>query len=325
MNTPSPASPPPRHLAAVLALAALLGVAGCRQETAPSAARPPGADELARVGPAAISVDAFLAERDRQGVPIADAALLDRLVRRELLFAGAQRAGLDRSPALQAAWKNLVAQRFEESQLDGPGAAAAASEAELAEFHARHAERYTAPEQVHAALIQLPLPPPAAAARHDGALAHAQEIRRAALAAPDAAAAFAALAREHSRHAGSRRGSGDLGWLTRSSAGQFLPAEVVAEYFAPKEPGAVSPVIATAEGVFLVQVLGRRPAQVRSLDEVRERVRQDLARARAAAAEAALFARLRDDHPVEINTARLAELAPPPATLASRPPRLPAP
>lgn len=329
MNPPHPAATPaipPRLRPPVAAgIAALFLLAACRRETGPAAARPPGADELARVGPAVITVEAFLAERDRRGGPGADAALLERLVRRELLFVAAQEAGFDRSPALQAAWKNLVAQRFEETQLAGPGGETAADEGELAAFHARHAERYTAPEQVRAAVIQLSLPPPAAAARREEALARAEEIRRAALAATDGEAAFAALAREHSRHAGSRRGGGDLGWLTRMGAAQCLPAEAVARLFAEAAAGTVSPVIPTGEGIFLVQVLGRRPAQIRPLDEVRERVRHDLARAQAAAAEAAFFARLRAGHPVEINTARLAELAPPPAALASRPPRLPAP
>jgi hypothetical protein len=103
-----------------LALGLALGAAGCRQEPAPSAARPLGADELARVGDAVIPVEAFLAARARSGEAVGDAELLARLTRREQLFAEARRTGFDRTPELAAAWKAFVAERFEEAQLPGP-------------------------------------------------------------------------------------------------------------------------------------------------------------------------------------------------------------
>lgn len=322
----SPSEAPARPGLLTLALVAALGLAGCRPPP-PSTGLPPlGPDELARVGPVVITLNDLAAERERRAAAtVADAALLDRLVRRELLFAEARRTGFADTAEMQAAWKDLVARRFEESRLAAAEGAGEPGEAALAAFHAAHAGRYTAPERVHAAVIQLHRPRVAVPAQQDEAQARAEAIRTAVLAAPDAATAFAALAREHSQQPGSRRGGGDLGWLTRAGAAQFLPAEVVAALFAETEPGAVSPVILTAEGAFLVQLVARRPAAFQPLDAVRERVRHDLARARAAEAETALVAQLRAGHPVELNAARLAELArpqPPPA-LASGPPSLP--
>ena len=86
----------------------------CRPEAPLPAARELADTELVRVGDAIVSEERFRQERARRGAGESDAALLERLIRRELLFAEATRGGMEQSPALREVGKNLVAQHLQE-------------------------------------------------------------------------------------------------------------------------------------------------------------------------------------------------------------------
>ncbi|MBX3745558.1 MAG: peptidyl-prolyl cis-trans isomerase [Verrucomicrobiae bacterium] len=311
---------------AALAIALLLGTTACHRESPSAAAHPLAPHELARIGEAVVTTAQFQAERFRHPASISADELLQRLIRREQLLAEAHRTGFDRQPELIEAWKAFVTSRFEDSLRPELAPDDTLPESELAAHHALEAGRYRTPEAVHAALVQFHLPGAAPESRRREILERADALRTAAGGDHATPEAFARLAREHSQHAGTRRSGGDLGWVTRNQAAQFLPQSVVDQIFAPGQPGTVSPILPTSEGVFLVQILERRPARTLPLEDVRERVRRDLLAARAAAAETALLARLNALHPAAINAPALADLAPAvPSALAARPPRLPSP
>lgn len=302
----------PRLLLATASLALSL-CAGCRQESPTAVTRPLAADELARVGSAVISREALLAERNRASGSEPDAVLLERLIRRELLFAEARRVAFEQSPALRSAWKNLVIQRFQEHLETQAESLPPPTPAEVEAEYVRRAEHYSLPPQLRAALIQLPAPlqgTPAADLRSE-ALRTTQDI-------PD----FGPLA-ARSLHSPSRRQGGDLGWLTRTQAGLALPREVVEALFALSRPGEISPVVSTAEGVFLLKLIAARPARRKPLEVVREQVLYELQRERRAAAEQNLYARLRAEHAVETHLQCLAELPHPGPAVAAHPPQLP--
>lgn len=292
---------------------ALILASGCQPESVVTVDPPLGPHELARIGSATITVETFQTERARAGSATSDeGALLDRLIRRELLYAEAQRVGFDQSSAVQAAWKNLVIQRFQEeleTQAEsGPAPIAAEVEAE----YTRHPEHYAFPAQVRAALIQLPAA--------SGPLA--AEVRTEALRTSTATEDFGSLA-SRSIHPSSRRQGGDLGWLTRAQAVLAFPQEVAAALFALSQPGEVSVPVNTTEGVFLLKLIEMRPARAKPLEAVREQIAYELQRRRRAAAEQQIYDRLGAIHPVQTNPQRLAELSDPHPELAARPPRLP--
>lgn len=298
---------------ATAGLALIPLILGCRQEPATRVDAPLAADELARVGPAVISAEAFLVERARTGGSEPDAVLLERLIQRELLYAEARRVAFEQSPALQAAWKNLVIQRFQESLQTQAEALPEATPAELEAEYTQRSERYSLPPQMRAALIQFP------AAIHG---VRAEEVRSEALRTAEATPDFGPLA-ARSLHSPSRRQGGDLGWLTRTQAGLALPREVVEALFALSRPGEISPVVSTAEGVFLLKLIAARPARRKPLEAVREQVLYDLQRERRADAEQLLYARLRAMHGVQTNLQCLAELPHPGPAVAAHPPQLP--
>lgn len=302
------------RLAWVLAVLGL--AAACRQDrSAPEPAElAPG--ELVRVGDAVISEDQFRWERARGGPAESDSALLERLVRRELLYAEAIRLGVPDSDELKAAWKNLVRQHFQERLETQWDAAAQVTDAEVQEEYEAHRERYSIPAQVRVALIQLPA----------SASAERMElIRRQAVDVGSREADFGTLATV-SVHPSGRRGRGDLGWLNEGQAVLAFPPDAVAALFALESPGAISPAIATSEGTFLFKLMERRAAQPRPLATVRDGIRTELRRRRVQDLEQAQLAEWRTRHGVRTNAPRLAELAADRSqpSLAVRPPRLPA-
>jgi len=279
------------------------------------AARELAETELVRVGDAVVSEERFRQERARRGSGESEAALLERLIRRELLFAEATRVGLEQSPALRDAWKNLVVQHLQEQLETRWESAVTVSDAEVEAEYRAHPDRYSTPPRVRVALIQL---------ASDVPMARVEEVRRQAVEARDREPDFGALAAV-SLHPSGRRNRGDLGWLTPGQAALAFPREVAAAVFELDEPGAISPALSTDEGVFLFKRIDRQPAQLRPFETVQDQIRANLRRRRLQEAEQLQYAELRARHPVQTNARRLAELAVEPSQphLVVRPPRLP--
>ena len=286
--------------------------AACRPAP-PAISDAPLADhELARIGSEVISVKNFLAERARSSSTESSSDLLERLIQRELLYAEARRVGFDQSPALKAAWKNLVIQRFQDS-LESPKKTTGITQDAIEAEYTGHPERYSTTPQVRAALIQLP------AATSEARLA---ELQTAALQIPAGTADFGALAVQ-SLHPPSRRLGGDLGWLTQTQAALAFPPEVVSALFTLARPGEVSPPVKTREGVFLLKLVEVRSSQTKPLEAVREQIAFHLKRQQRLETEHQRFAHLRSLHSVDTALDRLPAISPNPATVAVRPPRLP--
>ncbi len=223
--------------------------------------------------------------------------------------------GLDQSPVLREAWKNLVVQHLQEELETRWESKVAVSDAEVEAEYRAHPERYSTPSRVRVALIQLAPETPST---------RAEELRRQALEARDREPDFGALAAV-SLHPSGRRNRGDLGWLTPGQAALAFPREVAAALFELDQPGVISRALSTTEGVFLLKLIERQPARPRPLETVQEQIRSDLRRRHLQEAEAAQFAELRARHPVQTNARRLAALAAERSQpdLAVRPPRLP--
>lgn len=297
--------------------------------TEPATAHPP-ADAVARVGTTfltAAELRSALQRRHRVDASdtARDAALEER-IRRALLFAEAERSGFTAQPELQEAWRSLVVQRFADSLEERRTTLGTVSEADIVGHYATHPEAYATAERRHLALIQVSLPPGASAERR-AALADEVAALHAQVQTGNGRG-FAELASRHSTHAGSRHAGGDLGWLQRAQALRAWPAAVVDAAFALAADGDISAPIATEEGWFILRRLEVQSSQPQPLDKVRERIRQEVTRARLAEAEAMQWAELRARHAVEIYPDRVAAVEVPVSkstkSLAQQPPSLPA-
>lgn len=340
----SPARPNRRRHLGPIAFILGIALAGWVGFTLRDAGRPPAAvhspepvddPEIARVSDTSIRASDFRAAWEKRSSDLGgDAharatAVLEQLIRRELVFADARRTEFTERDDIRAAWKAFVVGRFRDELEARRDASSTLSESDIAAHYRDHASAFTSPERRRLAVIQVAIPGHAVPERRIELEREMDRVRDQALAEAGALQDFGAQAARHSTHAASRRHGGDVGWLTRAQAERAWPASVVEASFSLATPGEISPVVATDEGLFLIKLIERQDGRLASLDSVRERIRRELTRNREAEADAVLFDQLRSRHRVEVHPERLAALdLPPPRpepSLAQQPPSLPAP
>jgi len=261
----------PASLLAAAAAGALLTIYTERL-TAPSAAARHGADVLAVVDGETITADDFTRELRRRGgldsFPRAESrrALLDDMVQEAKVIAAAKRAGYDRDPDVLRQVQYLLVGTFNQDVENQIGTVEV-SHAEVRAFYDAHPERFSIPEAAHAALIFIAVPPNAPAEFRQEKLAFAERLRAEAAQADDPAQ-FGDLAKAYSDDNGTRYRGGDIRWVERRQTHTRWDASVLDAIFAVEAPGALSPVIAAQNGLYVIRLLERRPASLRPLDEV---------------------------------------------------------
>lgn len=211
--------------------------------------------------------------------------LIDEAVREEILYREAQRRGLDRGDAII---RRRLAQKMTFLLEDSAEASSAAAAADIETFYAAHAERYREPRRTTFRHVFL------SRDRRDDA-------------ARDAAILLGEV----------REGAGD-GWrrlgdpfiLLREYADRTDQeiAELFGGRFATAMPslttGEWQGPVGSAHGVHLVQVIDRAEPRLPALDEVRDRVAEDLLESRRRERNEAALQTLRERYEI-----RMPELA----------------
>jgi hypothetical protein len=287
----------------------------------------PDQDSVALVGGSTVSREMFLRAWNRRGRATATeadkSAVLEDLVRRELLFVEAQSMAFEERPHIRAAWHEFIINRFAEELESQRAQTPSPAPSEIRSYYEAHLDQFSSPERVRAALILRKTSPLAGAAGRESLATELAAVREQALQQAGSLPGFGDLAR-HSDHRVSRSGGGDLGWMTRDAAARVWPEPVVGALFSLRQRGEVSPVISTPEGFFLLKLVERQDAQPLPLEEVRDRIHRHLWRIRVQEAEEAHYADLRLRHSVRVDTNLMARLGESPRQVASRPPPLPA-
>ncbi|MEI9961483.1 MAG: hypothetical protein WDM76_10260 [Limisphaerales bacterium] len=93
------------------------------------------------MGTNVITSDVFLAELNRRGMTDKN-QILETLVRRELLFAEAQKTGFDKSPEMREAWRSFLINRFAEKQQKRLEELPSLSADELEAYYQTHLDRF---------------------------------------------------------------------------------------------------------------------------------------------------------------------------------------
>lgn len=215
------------------------------------------------------------------------AQAIERAGSRERFLRGIARQGFD-----EAGWRrhvqrmlsaDVAAQRLVEGRVQ-------VLDAEVEAFYRDNAQAFRQPEQVLVREIMLHVARDADAQARNAARQRMQAIATQLAAGAD----FAELARRHSQHP-TRQWGGAHDPVTRGQ----LAAPLDQAAFA-LAPGQISPIIETPEGLHLLRVDERRPAQTVPLEAVRERIREHLLATRGRQALERELAVLRARSRVEI-------------------------
>ena len=309
------------------ALAVLL-LAGCgKQETKPEA------DVLARGVGWTIRVEDFrhwwTTRPGPADSPQARTEVLGRLIERASLAQAARQAGMDRDPETATQIESLLIARLQEQQLKPLLDAVKISDEDLhAAYEAGRDTAFQKPAAVKlAALWFNTRGQPPLEARYRPRL---EEIRAQVSVPGEAfpiAAGFGPLAVGNTEHKSSRLMGGDLGWLDDAPGSDPWGNAVLEAAAALHQPGELSAVTATKEGLFLVRMTERRASSIQSFDEARPRLAQTLLEQRRRDVEAQFTRKILNAAPVQRFDDRLPALAPLPSAAVATPvrPELPAP
>ena len=163
------------------------------------------------------------------------------------------------------------------------------TDADLKKFYDENPKMFSHPEQVHARHILFKVPQDADEAAKKAARAKAEKARARALKGED----FAKLAEELSEGPSGKNG-GDLGFFTREQM-----VKPFADAAFALAPGQISNVVETRFGYHVIKVEEKRPAGKKSLDEVKDRLRQYLVNRDLGEAVNAKLAELRKNAAIE--------------------------
>ncbi|MFT4550879.1 MAG: peptidyl-prolyl cis-trans isomerase C [Verrucomicrobiales bacterium] len=133
---------------------------------------------------------------------------------------------------------------------------------------------------------------------------------------------FSAAAAKYSDDQASRYRGGDIGWLELGKNHAKVPPEVMEAGHELAAGEAVSEVIETVTGYYLVRCLASKPAAVSPLKQVAARLRSELLKDKRASAERAFEAKLEAAVVVTRFPGRLEKLAQPEPVSEPAPPRI---
>jgi hypothetical protein len=250
-------------------------------------------------------------------------AVLDDMVRFEVLFARAAAAGLDRDPDLVQRFRRAVVARFEErSGLTSETNVTPTAE-EVANHHRTHADEFREPEKVRLATIFWNVSPKATEEKKAEVRRRAEAVRAEAASTNASAPAFTELVRRHSDDTTTRYTGGDLGWFTRGETNCGFPPELLDAGFALNSPGDLSALVPTADGLYLLQLRERRAATITPLERVRDRIAWQLRKERTQQRERDFYRQQTNGLRLTVYRAVLEQVQVPAAWPESPPPRGP--
>jgi len=314
----------PAGLIQIVALFALIGfLPGCGK--GPSTERLPS-NAVATVNGQVIAHDTFVKELARRPAAFAGGqagsdekqALLEQLIRFEVLYQKALAAGYDKDPEIVAEIKRMVAAKYLEDQMAKLGHPKVGDE-EVAAYYKTHADRFGGSGKVRVALIELKVPRTAQAERRAEVANLAQALLAEAATNPPADGTFGLLAQHHSEDQASRYRGGDIGWVSVDDTNTVWDPAVMAAILKLKVPEELAPVIETPTAFYLVKLVERRPARARPLPDVKAGIEWLVARERAEQQEQAFYNALKQGLQIRTNHALL-EAIPLPAKNPGAPP-----
>jgi len=273
----------------------------------------PAAGVLAVVAGRPITLQTFQQEVQRRGgeaafvTPEQRRALLDEMIRVEVLASNAQQAGYLNNPEVRRAIDQILADKYEKVNIDAPLAQLQVADSEVEEYYRDNIVAYTTAEASHAAVIFIAVPANASDDEKHTLGERAEHVHQLATAKPGGPN-FGALASQYSDDEDTRAQDGDIGWLVEGQENPRWEPVVVKSVFDLDNPGDVSRVVTTGKGFYVIKLLENRPASLQPLTEVRASIRQQLIRAQRQHGAAKLYAAALSNVDVSVSEAGVAAM-----------------
>lgn len=311
----------PRRIRLLPIVGLVLAVGAGAGDTAPN-------PTVATVAGAPIDADAVRREMVRRGADFLPRfttleekeAVVEELVRIEVLAQQARQAGYADDPEVRRSIDRLLAEKYWRDQVEKAAVPPVTAEEARAYYDAHPAE-FTAPAKVRGAVIVLRWPSTASEAQRAEIRARAQQI------AADARGAgptiYASLVETHSQDPVSRRSAGDTGFIVEGTTVYRFEPPVIEALFAIQQVGGVA-AVAAERGAYVVRLSAREGGTVAPFETVAASLSERLTAERKRALEEQRYAALRQQVAVAIDRQALGTVGPGDlAAAAARPPSFP--
>jgi parvulin-like peptidyl-prolyl isomerase len=230
--------------------------------------------------------------------------LLQEMIRFESLLAKARVAGIDRDPEVMVAFNRMVVGKFQEDQMKRRGLdSIQLSDAEIQEYYQTHLDRFTTPKQIRLGVIYCKTSTKATTEKREQLRQSAEALWSQAKEADHDS--FRQLALQHSDDQATRYAGGDTGWFIPEQTGSRWEPEVIQTALALAEPGDLAPLQQTANGFYIVRLLGRQPESHRPLEQVRDGIEYQLRTEKAQQLHEEFFKEMQAGLTIEVNRAAL--------------------
>jgi len=237
--------------------------------------------------------------------------LLEKMIRSEVLYSAAQKAGYDKDPEILARQKRMVANEFRKEHLDPQIDHITITDEEVEQYYIEHQEDFKIPGMVQAAIIRISVPPGASEEKKAQLFRRAGAARVEALALDTETRSFGSVAVTYSDDQSTRYKGGDTGWLKIGDTSYRWEQDVMETIFSLSQPGEVSPIISTPSGFYIVKCMEIKDSGPRPLAQLKEYIRYQILEQKKAQIEAEFYEKLKRKIPIKINRGLLSAIEPP--------------
>jgi len=224
---------------------------------------------IARVGPYEIQDEELFQRLQEQGEGADPQDVLDAMVQEMIVQVRAEQLGLDQKPNVLRAYRNLLADALRKECLEPVLNKIEISDEEIQIYYKTNIKNYTRSAQRRGAILYIGASEKEGDLREEGRL-RMVEAREKALAQrqTDGFVGFGGMAVTYSEDQVTKYKGGDMGWFFNGSTHPRWPKKVLKTLFELEHPGAISEVLDTPKGYYLVKFLDQRPAEVQPLSSV---------------------------------------------------------
>jgi len=227
-------------------------------------------------------------------------ALLEEMVRFEMVCVAARRAGYDHDPQILARLKQMMVNKFRQDRFKPGLTELKVTDNELEDYYQRHLIDFATPKMVRAAVIQIRVPDRASKEKKAKLFQRAEAARAEALKLNPSTSSFGGVAIKYSDHQSTRYRGGDTEWLQTGKSNRHWDKEVLKAIFSISEIGKVSPVISTKTGHYIIKLMQIRQSAERSFAAVENRIRHLVLEHKKMRLEHEFYEELKVDIPVKV-------------------------
>ncbi|MCX7554064.1 peptidyl-prolyl cis-trans isomerase [Marinicella sp. S1101] len=237
-------------------------------------------------------------------------ALLDFLIRQEIVYQEAMSLGIGDDPAVAHLFKKAVIDKYTTEHLNKKLEQVKVGDSEAERYFEQNQMSYNKPARRRGAIIVAELNADDDEEARKEKLARIEKAQQAVNEMDLSTAHFGELAKIYSDDRASMYQGGVIGWFIQHPSRKYKWNQaIIDKLFELEKPGDTSEIITTDDGHYLVRLVAAENVKEKAFEQVKKGIKNQLLQAKRTQVRADFLAALAEDAEVEINQKMLAELS----------------